>query len=166
MSTFRHEKDINKLWIHMKSNLLGIVDKNVPSKISTTKRHQPWITSETKRILRKKQYWFNKSKKCNSERVYSKYKDIKKASQRLCRKAYNSYVQDLISNDSNNKKLWAFIRGKSNENSGISDLYDDHKIIQDPTTKANLFSNQFCSVFSTPGKTKPLESQTTFLSME
>ena len=63
---FKNEKNIDKLWDHLRLNLLDIINKNVPSKISSAKRHQPWITSETKRILRKKQRWFNKAKKCNS----------------------------------------------------------------------------------------------------
>ena len=55
------------------------MENNVPTKLSSSRSHQPWITTETKRILRKKQRWFIKSKKSSCEKVKAKYKDIKKS---------------------------------------------------------------------------------------
>ena len=138
------------MWTNIKTNLLTILEKNVPSKITSSKNHQPWITIQTKRLIRQKQRWFQKAKNCNSEKVWKKYKEIKKNCQKLCRNTHLSYVQNLVTNDKNNKKLWAYIKSKNNENSGISDLFHENKLIQDPTSKANLFNDHFCQIFSNP----------------
>ena len=104
MSKHKNNNNVQVLWNCLKTNLLSIMDDNVPTKLSSTKNHQPWITTETKRILRKKQRWYTKAKSCKSDKAWNKYKQIKKASQMLCRKAHSDYVQDLISDDKNNLK--------------------------------------------------------------
>ena len=84
----------------------------------------------------------------------------------LCRKAHSDYVQDLISDDKNNKKLWSYIKSKNNDNSSISDLYDNNKLVQDPKTKANLFNIQFSSVFSKPGPSNSLNDSSSIPTMD
>ena len=127
------------------------MEDNVPSKLTSSKNHQPWITTETKRTLRRKQRWFKRMKNCHSEKNRKKYRDLKRGSQRLCRQAHANYLNELTSEDKNNKKLFSYIRGKRKEDVGISDLCDGNKVIQDPRIKANMFNEQFSSVFSTPG---------------
>ena len=135
------------MWECFKGKILNIISDHIPTKQTSTKFHQPWITSETKRMLRKKEKWYIKSKNCNSSRVPNKYKSIKKSCQNLCRKAHSNYVKYLLEDDKNNKKLYSYIRSKNNENVGIADLIEGNKIIQDPSEKANLFNKHFSSVF-------------------
>ena len=97
-----------------------------------------------------------------SEKNLNKYRELKQTSQRLCRKAHQNYVNDLISEDKNNKKLFSYIRSKRTENVGISDLCDGINVIQDPLIKANMFNEQFSSVFSTPGTPLPRTVQSSF----
>ena len=165
ISNYKSETNIDNMWNCIKDNLLTIIKNNVPTKISSSKIHQPWITTMTKRILRKKQRWFLKAKNSKSEKVKNKYKEIKKASQKLCRKAHDDYVQDLIGDDKDSKKLWTYIKSKKNENVGIADLHDGHKLIQDPITKANLFNIQFSSVFSIPNFVKQTYNKSKFPKM-
>ena len=47
----RHETNVNKLWNCMKKNLLIMMEDNVPTKMTSSKNHKPWITTETKRSL-------------------------------------------------------------------------------------------------------------------
>ena len=47
-------ENINDLWSDYKSDLLEILNTHVPSKFTSTRNHQPWITTTTKRLLRKK----------------------------------------------------------------------------------------------------------------
>ena len=63
ISNYKNENNIDTLWICIKNKLLSLMNKYVPTKLSSTKSHQPWITSATKRILRKKQRWYIKAKK-------------------------------------------------------------------------------------------------------
>ena len=152
--TSRHKNDnnVDNIWNCLKRSLLLLLDDNVASKITSSKHHQPWITTATKRIVRQKQRWYTKSKqKTDCPITQQKYKDMKKDSQRLCRKTHDTYVNNLIEDDTNNKKLFTYIRSKNQENVGISDIFNGNTLIQDPKTKAELFNIQFSSVFSTPG---------------
>ena len=124
--------------------------KNVPTKITSTKYFPPWITTQTKRLIRNKQIWYQKAKKLNTFSAWQKYKNYKTLAQKLCRKSHDSYVKDLVTDNGTNKKFWSYIKSQRKENSGISDLLDNHSWISDPKQKADIFNKQFSKVFSTP----------------
>ena len=150
LNSFDQNGNVEDMWSSFKSNLIKILNKHVPTKISSSKFNQPWITTQVKRAIRQKQRWFNKCKHNNSERIHKKYKEIKKYTQKICRNAHFNYVQNLISTDTNNKKLYSYIKSKKQENTGIADIQHGNNLIQDPKTKANLFNDHFCQVFSKP----------------
>ena len=127
------------------------MEDNVPTKLSSSKNHQPWITTKTKRLLRRKHRLFKKAREHNSKRLWDQYKAVKKDCQKECRRAHSDYVNVMFSDDFQNKKLWSYIKSKRQENCGISDLRNDQNdLIQDPLGKADLLNNQFSSVFSDP----------------
>ena len=143
--------NVNDMWSHIKTNLLNILDDNVPSKLSSSKTFHPWITTEIKRLIRNKQIWYQKAKKRNDEKSWKKYNELKKLVQKQCRKSHDVYVQDLITNDKSNKKFWTYIKSQRKEKTGIPDILDRNAWVTDPKQKANLFNAQFSGVFSTPG---------------
>ena len=73
----------------------------VPTKLSSTKHHQPWINSCIKRLTRKKQRAYNHARATNTEYDWAKYKDIKRQCQYECRKSFNQYISNLINPNSN-----------------------------------------------------------------
>ena len=56
----------NDIWNFVKKGFETIIENNVPTKLTSSKAHQPWITTETKRLIRKKNRWFKKAKTTNS----------------------------------------------------------------------------------------------------
>ena len=60
--TFTIDSSIHTMWYNIKSNLTDLQEQHVPSKFTTTRFHQPWITSEVKRITRRKQRSYNRSR--------------------------------------------------------------------------------------------------------
>ena len=86
-------------------------------------------------------------------------KKQKKLAQNVCQKTQNNYVQDLISDDKDNKKFWAHVRSKNKEKSEIADLKSGDTLIQDPTAKANMFNKFFTKVFSTPDPSRPRQDE-------
>ena len=57
MEKFSIEDNVIEMWDYkyIKKEITEIINKNVPSKDTSTKPHQPWINTETKKlIIRKK----------------------------------------------------------------------------------------------------------------
>ena len=90
--------------------------------MTSSKSHQPWINTETKRLLRQKRRAFENAKFSNSDKDWTRYRNLKKLTQKVCRKAHDSYIQNIFSEDPDNKKLWGHIRSQNKDKSGISDL--------------------------------------------
>ena len=53
--------DVNEMWSCIQSNLLIILENNVPSKLSSSKSLPPWINNETKRLIWNKKLWYKKA---------------------------------------------------------------------------------------------------------
>jgi hypothetical protein len=82
----------------------------------------------------------------------ARYRKLKSATQKECRKAYKDYVENIIDPylSSNPKRCWSFIKSKRCESTGVSPLKDsDGKTYSDSETKANILNKQFSSVFNT-----------------
>ena len=98
------------IWNFLKKEFMKIIKNNVPSKITSSKTHQPWITCETKKLIRKKIRWHKKVKASNSNRDAKIYRKIKSETQRVCRRVHDQYVNDMFSEDTSNKKMWSYIK--------------------------------------------------------
>ena len=57
--TFNSESNVIEIWDFIKTEIQKIIKKNVPSKETTSKQHQPWINTKTKQLIRKKQRWYS-----------------------------------------------------------------------------------------------------------
>ena len=140
---------INQLWL----NLKGIIEAAmslIPSKFTSTRYSQPWITRECKRIIRMKQRAYNRAKRTKLQNDWDYFKTLVKTARKACISAYNQYISDCVSTDikNNPKRFFTFIKSKKCENTGIPPLRDKGKTISDDELKANVLNNQFASVFS------------------
>ncbi|VDI01139.1 Hypothetical predicted protein [Mytilus galloprovincialis] len=73
------------------------------------------------------------------------------SSQKECKKAYSTYIHDIISpkQKSNPRKFWSFTKNKRYENGGVVPLRNtDGLTYSDNKMKANILNNQFSSVFN------------------
>jgi hypothetical protein len=71
-------------------------------KLSRSKPTHPWITTEVRRIINKKNKAGNKASKTKSQRDKDRYRKLKSLTQRTTRKAYNDYVTNIISPEQTN----------------------------------------------------------------
>ncbi|XP_071144075.1 uncharacterized protein [Mytilus edulis] len=53
---------VNKLWTHFQTKLEESIGNNVPKKTARKKDSSPWITSDIKRLIRKRDRWFKRMK--------------------------------------------------------------------------------------------------------
>ena len=148
--THSKKSDINSMWSCIKVNIHQLIDENVPTKMTSSKVYQPWITTETKRLIKNKNKWYQKAKKRDNDKSWKKYKSYKKKVQKLSRKSHDNHVQTLITDDKSNKKLWNYIKSQRKEDTGVADLTENNKLISNTKEKADLLNKQFSSVFSTP----------------
>ena len=152
LKTHDMQTPVDNMWNCIKTSLLAIQEDNVPTKLTTSKNNKPWINSETKRILRKKKKWFKKAKSSQSEAIREKYREVKRAAQKQCRRAHSEFINQIIDDESRgSKRLWSYVKSKNTEHVGIAELKDhNNKLTQEPKEKANILNKQFSSVFSDP----------------
>ena len=129
--------------------------KHIPSRMTKAKERPPWITQEIRTLLRKQKKLFAKQNgSASATRVAQKYRSLKALTQRSIRKAYWSYVDNILTDTSTdetpgtNKKFWSFIKHQRQEAQGVASLKHQGKLEANPVTKATILNNQFQSVFS------------------
>ena len=151
-SQYSADNDVNILWDSLKEFTSNLLDEKVPSKMTSARFGQPWINRKIKRISRRKKRAYKKAKLSRSDKDIQRYKQLQKESQFECRKAYNGYVNDVVTSD-NSKKLYSFIKGKRCDSSGIAPLKKNGMAHSDPKIKATILNEQFCSVFTEDSST-------------
>ena len=88
---------VKEQWRIISTHLTQTIDNLVPSKMSTTRFNQPWITRQLKRLARKKSRSYKKAKQSDDPRDWQRYKTLKKQMQFDCRKnSYQKCVDDMI----------------------------------------------------------------------
>ena len=104
--------NINSLWNDFKLGCLDIMNRYIPTKLTSTRYSQPWINREIKQLTRRKNKLFKKHQNNKSSPQWKKYKDLKKIIQRKCRQAYDNHINSMFGEDEatpNYKKFFNFI---------------------------------------------------------
>ena len=91
-----------------------------------------------------------RAKRTKKKEDWATYKKSKKESQRECRRAYSSHVNNLVSDEQtgNPKKLYSFIKSKKCDASGVAPLTSNGVNYSDSVKKADILNHQFTSVFT------------------
>ena len=120
---------------NIKTTLLQLMERHVPSKMTSTRFSQPWITRSLKQLTRRKRRSYNRAKNSNDTEDNERYLALKKQRKKACTSAYHKYVEDIVSPDSttNPKRFQSFINSKRCDSSGIASLKsDDGLMYSDP----------------------------------
>ena len=151
LSRFTPDSNIETMWTAIKEKLLSLRESFVPSKMTSSRFHQPWVNTEVKRLSRQKNRAFKKLKTTRKSKDKDRYQSLKKKCNQACKDAYNSYLCNMFdpAQDSNNKRFWSYIKSKKADNIGIAPLQSQSGAIRsDSKSKAEILNSQFCSVFS------------------
>ena len=110
----QREREINLAWDRLKGTIFKAIDKRVPSKMSTSRHTNPWMNTEIKRTIRRKQRTHQKARRINRKRDNDRYKRLQKDVQFQIRRTNRDYLENTVSNNCrvNSKKFWAFVRRK------------------------------------------------------
>ena len=148
---------IDNLWTKFSKHIIDIQKRHLPSRMTSPRFSQPWITRECKRKICRKKRAYNKFKRTKLDSDWLKYQEAAKKSRKACKNAFNTYVQLSVSPDlkSNPEKFFSFIKNKRNENIGVSPLLEFTSLKFNKQDRASILNNQFSSVFSVDDKTSP-----------
>ena len=98
LQKFNTQSPIDSMWKFVKSSMEDLMSNHVPSKMSTTRYTQPWITREIQRLSRQKQKRYNQAKGRNKQsKAYRRFHKLKKLVEKKCKEAYSQYMRDNIS---------------------------------------------------------------------
>ena len=154
-----HNCDAEQLWLTFSKGIEEGVELFVPHKVARSKNSQPWITSEIKRLMCKRDRLHKAKMKSGNKDTLKAFKELKHRIQKEIRRSYWAYVENIIAPDETSneytgmKKFWSFIKHKKSDNIGISPLKVGGKLASSAFDKATALNDQFQSVFS---KKRPL----------
>ena len=85
----------------LKTGLQSLVNKHVPSKMTSTRHNQPWVNTNIKRLAKQKQRAYKKAKQTQK---WERYRSLKSELQRSCRQSHDQYVNNLITDAGSSAK--------------------------------------------------------------
>lgn len=167
-SRFTSSTPVQSLWDDFSTECNRLIEQYVPSKLTSSRFHQPWVNTEIKRLSRRKQKAYNRAKRTQHHRHWAYFNLLKKQAHAACKRAYNQYISNLLDDSSPPKKsFWSFIKSRKCDNAGVSPLKRNGIIYTANKAKAQTLNDQFSSVFTheIPGPL-PSKGNSPFSSME
>lgn len=104
---FLYEPDIDTKVSILSEYILYCFDKHAPlKKIKTTKPRAPWLTQNTRLLMRERDTALKKYKKTQSSEDWNYYKTLRNATLSTVRAEKKAYIQSISNNKLNSKTLW------------------------------------------------------------
>ena len=146
-------KTAEELWTDFTTTLDKLSQECIPTKLIRGKSSLPWITQEIKRLIRKRDSLYTNFKKTGRHDIKTQFQTLRQQIKKKIKASYQAYLNNLlgITNEEDkcdSKKLFSFLKNSRRDQQGTPPLKHDNILHTDTKTKANLFNNQFNSVFT------------------
>ena len=152
------ERDVDTNYSDFQQHVDDMLDKHVPTKLSSSRKNVPWLTPTIRQMCRKKQRLYNRAKKAkkNKDRYWGQYRAHQTSTSKALRKAKWDYINGILQEslkEGNSKPFWRYIYSQKNDSKGVAPLKEDGSLFTDSRTKAEILNTQFVSAFTrdTPG---------------
>ena len=109
------------------------------------------MTSQLRRLIRKKQHLYNKAKASKTTLNWTAYKNIQRQVRQSMQVQHDDYLTDLLNFSSRlngNKPFWCCIKSHRQKHIGISALETPEGTVTSATSKAETLNKAFKSVFT------------------
>ena len=83
---------VNTIWESLKTSLLTARELHVPSRITSVRFSKPWITRESRCLIRIKKRRFKKFKQTKRPPDWEKYQQAARNSRKACADAFNHFI--------------------------------------------------------------------------
>ena len=125
----------------------------IPSKMSKSRHHLPWISPCLKRQMRKRDRMFKKAQRNSSTTNWQAYRQYRNKVAKLVQQAHHEYINNVIGSSltENPKSFWSYVKLCRTENIGIPPLRQDDKLYPTDKDKAECLNSYFKSVFTEEG---------------
>ena len=146
-------KTVEELWTDFTNTLDKLSEECIPSKLIRGKSSLPWITQEIKRLIRKRDRLYTRFKKSRDHDIRTKFQTLRQEIKKKIKDSYQVYLENLLGltdddNTCDSKKLFSFLKNSRRDQQGTPPLKHDGILHSETKTKANLFNQQFKSVFT------------------
>ena len=167
-STLTDNLDIDSNWNYFHQNYTKPIEQSIPSRMTKSKPHLPWITKNIIRMQRKRDKTHAKAKKTKKNKHWEHLKNPREVVKKEITKSYHNYINNIIgeSLSTNPKCFWSFIKQTKTENLGIPTLHSNDKMQTTDHDKANTLNNHFKSVFTNEQLPIPSKGPSQFPSLQ
>lgn len=127
-----------------------VLNRHCPLVVRKIKNSKPFLSVESKRLLRKKRQAFGRWHRSQLPEDYNIFCKL----QTLCDKSLAYDTRNEISKiekglQSNPKKFWSFVNNRKSNGAGVADFVTlDESVADNKEDAANLFATHFSSVYS------------------
>ncbi|XP_072042262.1 uncharacterized protein [Amphiura filiformis] len=137
-------------WEKIRDNLTEAMNAHVPSKMSSGKRHLPWVTPDIKRQMRKRDKLHCRARKQQNSTSWKLFRQYRNKVASTVHSAHEDYVNNVVGNSLSEspKKFWSYVKMMRTENLGIPTLRTTTKLCTTDQDKATALNSHFQSVFT------------------
>ena len=137
--------------LFIQTSIENLIQTFVPSRLSKSKFHLPWITKHVRKQMKSRDKLYVKAIKSKSPQDWKRFKDARSKVKQNIRQSHRTYISEIVAASLNDspKTFWSYIRALHREDTGIPTLRTSSGL---PATsdcaKANVLNEQFKSVFT------------------
>ena len=141
---------VEVIWQKIKNISDEVIGNMVPSKVTSKRFNQTWVTRKCRSLFRRKRRAYNRARRTNREADWNHFRDLRRETQKQCNKAAAEHIARRVSidTDSTRKAIYSYIKNNRTDNNGVLTLVANGKSHSSPKEKADALNHQFSSVFS------------------
>ena len=143
--------DIDIYASNITDKISELAKKNIPNKTVKIRQSDPtWLTSEIKKMIRKRKRFYNKFKRSKSHSDFEKYKQTRNKTIAEVRKSKqletNKLAAKLRTNDIGPRDWWKTLKHfrKPEKSTSLPPLYNDDTVFTEEIDKVTLLNDFFC----------------------
>ena len=135
-------------WLFIKSLLLNLMKKYIPTKDYPLVNKYPWVNRHLKNMLNSKRKVHARAKRTNSIRDWDEFRRIRNNCLILDKQLFNEFISNSLDDGNHSKSFWRYLKSKK-QDCGVPPVKDrDGNLCTDASAKSDLFNHYFHSVFT------------------
>ena len=89
-------RPVEENWSIISASIKESINKFIPSKMTKSKRHLPWISPAIKRLMNKRDRAYKKTKRSGKAQHLSTYRNLRNSTAERIRKSHAKYVEKVM----------------------------------------------------------------------